>query len=299
VRFRLEGDLRFVSHLDLMRLFERSCRRAGLPLRFTTGFNPRAMVHLPVPHAVGVAGLDEPLLVDFAGPVDAEGPDGLVARLNADLPASVRVVSARPLADRERFRPEWVALRCVLPPSAPAIRPEAVAALADGTGPLTVRRPYDDGKRHKELDIRPFLLAAGVEDVAAEGEERTRQAVTLRLAVTDGGSARPDEVLALLGVAPDDVRRTEIVRTEVRIRSVFPGPAFTAPKNPRPPKGDPANPAAEVGVGTDPLTGPSFEVEPTAPTAETEETDEFADTDADADTHAETPAGGPTASPLC
>src|ERR1700756_418971 len=41
IRFRKDGDLRFVSHHDLMRSFERMLRRAGLPFRSTSGFNPK------------------------------------------------------------------------------------------------------------------------------------------------------------------------------------------------------------------------------------------------------------------
>ena len=39
-RFSKKGAMRFISHLDLMRLFSRAFRRAGLPLKITEGFNP-------------------------------------------------------------------------------------------------------------------------------------------------------------------------------------------------------------------------------------------------------------------
>jgi radical SAM-linked protein len=205
LRFRLLDDLRFVSHLDLMRLFERACRRAGLPLKFSQGFNPRPAVNLPVPHAVGVAGADEPLLIELTEPRD---PAVLTAELNAQLPAQAQAASARGLEPGEKLRPEWAEYRVQLPPDAETIDPAKAAALMAGDSIAAVRR-RNDGKPEKPLEIRRFVL-----------ELRTEvKSVFMRLAVTDSGSARPGEVMQALGVAEDVLRRAEIVRTAVHLRS--------------------------------------------------------------------------------
>src|SRR5215475_3422672 len=72
IRFTKQDDLRWISHRDLMRLWERLFRRAGLPLSMTEGFHPKPRIHFPSALAVGIAGLDELLEVDFAEPVAAE-----------------------------------------------------------------------------------------------------------------------------------------------------------------------------------------------------------------------------------
>ena len=67
--FTKTGDAVWMSHLDLMRLFQRGFKRAGLPLKHTQGFNPRPVVSIALPLSVGVESLCE--LLDF----DLDGMD--------------------------------------------------------------------------------------------------------------------------------------------------------------------------------------------------------------------------------
>jgi len=59
VRFRKRDDLRWISHHDLARTFERWLRRAGLPLRRSAGFHPKPKLSFPSALALGIAALDE------------------------------------------------------------------------------------------------------------------------------------------------------------------------------------------------------------------------------------------------
>ncbi|GAF87148.1 unnamed protein product, partial [marine sediment metagenome] len=53
--YDVDGDLRFISHHDMLRLFARSLARAALPVRFSEGFNPHPRLSIPLPRPVGVA----------------------------------------------------------------------------------------------------------------------------------------------------------------------------------------------------------------------------------------------------
>src|SRR5438270_5642800 len=59
IRFRKDGDLRLVSHHDLMRCFERMLRRAALPMRNTSGFHPKPRLVFALSLPLGVIGRDE------------------------------------------------------------------------------------------------------------------------------------------------------------------------------------------------------------------------------------------------
>lgn len=78
--FEKTGNAVYISHLDLMRLFQRAFKRAGLPLTHTHGFNPRPSVSIALPMSVGVESKCE--LLDF----DLEGEsvpcDEILGRLN-------------------------------------------------------------------------------------------------------------------------------------------------------------------------------------------------------------------------
>lgn len=62
--FEKTGNARYISHLDLMRVFQRAFKRAGLPLTHTQGFNPRPSVSIALPLSLGVESRCE--LLDFA-----------------------------------------------------------------------------------------------------------------------------------------------------------------------------------------------------------------------------------------
>ncbi len=88
--FEKTGNAVWISHLDLMRLFQRAFKRAGLPLTHTQGFNPRPSVSIALPLSVGVESRCE--LLDFE--LDGEKVDNkeIVARLNQVLVTGVRVI---------------------------------------------------------------------------------------------------------------------------------------------------------------------------------------------------------------
>ena len=65
--FEKKGNAVWISHLDLMRLFQRSFKRAGLPLTHTRGFNPRPSVSIALPLSVGVESFCEILDFDLDG----------------------------------------------------------------------------------------------------------------------------------------------------------------------------------------------------------------------------------------
>lgn len=88
--FEKTGRAVWISHLDLMRLFQRAFKRAGLQLTHTHGFNPRPSVSIALPLSVGVASCCE--LLDFDLDGETPGCEEIRDRLNKDLVEGVRVL---------------------------------------------------------------------------------------------------------------------------------------------------------------------------------------------------------------
>lgn len=88
--FEKTGSAVWISHLDLMRLFQRAFKRAGLPLKHTQGFNPRPSVSIALPLSVGVESRCE--LLDFDIDGDKINNDEICNRLNDALVSGVRVI---------------------------------------------------------------------------------------------------------------------------------------------------------------------------------------------------------------
>lgn len=87
--FEKTGNAVWISHLDLMRLFQRAFKRAGLHLTHTQGFNPRPSVSIALPLSVGVESVCE--LLDFTLDGETVPCDEICKRLNDALVPGVRV----------------------------------------------------------------------------------------------------------------------------------------------------------------------------------------------------------------
>lgn len=98
--FEKTGNAIYISHLDLMRLFQRAFKRGGLPLTHTQGFNPRPSVSIALPMSVGVSSCCELLDFDLDGePVDCAQIKEL---LNQTLVDGVKILDVYPQSRKIR-----------------------------------------------------------------------------------------------------------------------------------------------------------------------------------------------------
>lgn len=163
MRFEKNGNGIWISHLDLMRVFQRAFRRAGLSVRHTQGFNPHAFVSIALPLSVGMSSRCEILEFELDGP--EVSPDTLPERLNAVLPAGIRCLEAYP-AERKLKELVWLRTETVLEYDngcPDGLIPKLSALFARET--LVVEKKSKSGMVN--LDIRPMLHCLEVRDVDA------------------------------------------------------------------------------------------------------------------------------------
>lgn len=89
--FEKTGDAVWISHLDLMRVFQRAFKRADLPLTHTQGFNPRPSVSIALPLSVGIESRCE--LLDFELEGQRVANEEIMTRLNENLVRGVKILS--------------------------------------------------------------------------------------------------------------------------------------------------------------------------------------------------------------
>lgn len=108
VRFAKLGKVRFTSHRDVARMWERALRRAELPVARTEGFHPRPKVSFGLALSTGHESLAEYLDVDVAGSLGDDELSVLPQRLSAELPTGVDVLVVAELATQSRSLQEAV-----------------------------------------------------------------------------------------------------------------------------------------------------------------------------------------------
>ena len=154
LRFEKIGRAVYISHLDLMRTLQRSFNRAGLPLKYSEGFNPHPQIAIALPLSVGTASLCE--IMDFKLKAE-ETPDlaALPERLNAVLPEGIRVTEAYEFT-RKVAELKWLEVRGVFEYDErdPA---EMAAKLRDfyAGAPVVITKKTKRGLG--ETDIRPGI----------------------------------------------------------------------------------------------------------------------------------------------
>jgi len=89
VQFSKTGDMRFISHLDLMRLFQRAARRTGLGVLFTQGFSPRLKMSVARALKLGLESREEEAV--FYADIRTSA-DEFLRRMNEQLPEGVRIL---------------------------------------------------------------------------------------------------------------------------------------------------------------------------------------------------------------
>ena len=91
-KFIRDEEVKFISHLDLMKVFERALRRAGIPILYSKGFNPHPQLVFGLPLSVGVTSEAEYLDFKIEDSIDI---DEFMDKLNSCLPRGVTLTDAK------------------------------------------------------------------------------------------------------------------------------------------------------------------------------------------------------------
>lgn len=188
IRYAKRGRLRFTSHRDFARAFERAVRRAGVPIGHSSGFTPHPKISYANASPTGAASEAEYLEIGMTRPCDA---DEVRVALDSALPLGLDIVDcvvARPgaLADRLEASEWQIALLGVTPEHAA----EAVQAFLD-TEEVLIERMMKRGLR--TLDCRAAVLRLSASSAATDAGPCAILTMVVR---HETPSVRPDDVLA-------------------------------------------------------------------------------------------------------
>ncbi len=208
VTFARDGAAKYLSHLEVMKAWERAFRRAGWKLAYSQGFNPHPKLSFAAPLPVGVAAEAELLDVQLEAPLE---PGGALGDLAAHAPPGIEVRGVEELpADAPRLQhlltgAEYVAV-CPTGVSSDRLATEVRRVLEATSLP---RRRSKEG-RVQQYDLRPLVLDLRLHLAGTTGVERIALEMALRMGAQ--GSGRADEVLLELGLDPAEC---EITRTRL------------------------------------------------------------------------------------
>lgn len=185
---------RYVSHLDMLRFWERALRRAHLPVAYSEGFTPHPQIALGPPLGVGMTGRAELIDIFLHTPV---APDEVRDRVAAQMPEGVTIASSEevPLAApalQAQVRATEYRFLLTADADLAGVEERIAGFLASSSVPWEHQRD----KETRRYDLRPLVLSLVLQRGAADGP-----AVIARLRAEEGATARPDQVALALGIA--------------------------------------------------------------------------------------------------
>lgn len=199
ITFGKNGALRFTSHLDLARTWERALRRAGTPLVYTQGFNPRPRLQLAAALPLGYASTCE--LLDAWLETALADLDAFQARLSETVPDGLHIyqIEEAPLqAPSLQSITRYARYRVQIAEDFDA------EMLSARIAELMAREAIRRERRGKQLDIRPMIY-----HLEAVPDEEGALLMSLALS-QEHGTLRPDDVLDELGADPNKAYVTRL-----------------------------------------------------------------------------------------
>lgn len=206
VRFARGDEIKFISHLDIMRLWERTLMRAGIRIAYSEGFSPHPRLSIAAPLAVGITGESELIDVYTA---DTVSPHWFSDAVNKQLPVGISILAvqlvgtALPSLQSQVRQAEYrVDVSRV---DGPEDIESSIASLLS-SDKLPWYHERDTGKR--EYDLRVLI-----EDIKLESSDDEGCTITMVVRCGSNGSGRPEQVTLALGFKqyPLSISRTKLV----------------------------------------------------------------------------------------
>lgn len=196
VKFTKTNYLKYIGHLDLLRLFQRSFKRAGIPVKYSKGFNPHPRFSIANPLSLGIESHGEYMDVELEDNIDSQD---FISRMNEILPKDVQILSSQYTKDKKSISSKlsWALydLRFDIDED---LDLEEIKERLDswlGSGPIMISRLRKQGKRKvmKEEDIRPLI---GKIQVIGNLDDQVTLEVLMK--VGEGGNLRPFDFVEAL-----------------------------------------------------------------------------------------------------
>lgn len=219
IKFKIRGNLRFLSHAEVLKVFQRACVRAGIKMQYSQGFNPRPRLSLPLPRSVGVESDDELLCLrmDESASVQAHESisdlcTSIKTGLSEQLPAGCELLSVSVAKANKSIRPCRATYVLAVRPEYVNERLKAGIEHLLASDSLNVERrihgkdprPKTQDSRVKNVDVRGFL----------ESIELDESGIIVECKISLAGSIRVEEILQLLGLDVEKlaapIRRTNV-----------------------------------------------------------------------------------------
>ncbi len=218
VTFSRGETTKYITHLDVMRFWERALRRAELPVAYSEGFSPHAQIALAAPLPVGTTSDGELMDVFMAERI---APKTLISQIAPQLPEGIAVVAAEevgialPALQADVRFAEYVVHvssgQCDRSVEAGDWKLEVGTEAARAVECFLAAKSIP-WQHKREDETKSYDIRAQVDEISVIACDKDGADLHMRLKNDSSGSGRPEQVTAALGLPPPtSIRRTKLI----------------------------------------------------------------------------------------
>ena len=206
VTFSIGDELKYISHLDLMRLWQRALRRADIPLAYSQGFSPHPRISLAAPLAIGVTSSCELMDIYVTSRVS---PHHFIKAVCRQLPQGIDIfevvemgLGLPSLQSQMQYAEYEVGIET--DKKQKEVEASLQTLLAKDTLPW---------QHTRDREIRKYDLRALIDSLWLINSNSQKLTLGMRLRCDSSGTGRPEQVTAALGFAehPVYIHRTKLI----------------------------------------------------------------------------------------
>ena len=206
IRFSRGQEVKFISHLDIVRLWQRALHRAEIPLAYSRGFSPHPQLSLAVPLAVGVTSQAELMDIFCAKPVS---PHWFNAAMSQQLPSGIKILEVYQAALTQP------SLQSLVRYAEYEVEVENEKEREDVSSALTslLSVKHLPWQHQRDTGVRSYDLRGLIDELWLAGWHQTYCTIGMRLHCDSSGSGRPEQVTSALGFTryPRSIHRTRLI----------------------------------------------------------------------------------------
>lgn len=205
IKFNRGEELKFISHLDITRLWQRAFVRAGIPLAYSQGFNPHPQISLAAPLPVGVTGEAEFMDVYCAKNVS---PPYFIEAVNRELPEGIKIIQA------QQVNPTLPALQAVVSFAEYNVTVETDKTKEEVEQNITrlLSLPTLPWQHERDTGVRHYDIRMLIQNIWLAEYKEGCAVIGMKLNCDSNGSGRPEQVSLALGFTgyPRNINRTQL-----------------------------------------------------------------------------------------
>lgn len=186
IKFRKQGNMKFIGHLDIMRYFQKVMRRADVDIRYSEGFSPHQIMSFAAPLGVGLTSNGEYMDIEVLSTDDSKT---MVRRMNETMVEGMEVVSYRQLDDSSKNAMSIVAAADYTLTFRPGKEPEDLDGFFQkleafyNQEQILITKPTKKGER--QVDLKPLIYQM----------YRTGDSVFMQVSTGSSNNIKPELVM--------------------------------------------------------------------------------------------------------